>query len=208
MRTTVGFPILVIASLLAYAVSANEPAKGDLPAECSLPTTLAFAEGIKSLLSRSEESGQNPRELWSKDATFRKWAASPKSTLFEIERYLRCSPKASPSQVELATLTLECLDFDAYLDCLKRLSRVAKSDAGEWALYYAVAPGFLHWSMRLASNYTAAKVKSTLKVVENAPNATPALQRMIIEILDGSTKQAIGKNPVKPFLTCGAGASK
>jgi hypothetical protein len=31
---------------------------------------------------------------------------------------------------------------------------------------------------------------------------------MIIEILDGSTKKAIGKNPVKPFLTCGAGASK
>jgi hypothetical protein len=208
MRTTVGFPILVIASLVACAVSANEPAKAGLPAECGSPTALVFAEGIKSLLSRSEESRQDSRELWSKDASFRKWAASPKSTLFEIERYLRCGPKASPSQMELATLTLQCLDFDAYLDYLKRLSRVAKSDAGEWALYYAVAPGVLRWSTRLASNYTAANVKSTLKVVENAPNATPALQRMIIEILDGSTKKAIGKNPVKPFLTCGAGASK
>ncbi len=77
-----------------------------------------------------------------------------------------------------------------------------------WALYYAMAPGLLRWSTRLASNYTAANVKSTLKVVADSHNATPALQRMIIEILDGSTKQAIGKNPVKPFLTCGAGASK
>ena len=208
MRTTVGFPILVIASLLAYAVSANETAKAGLPAECSSPTALGFAEGIKSLLSRSEESRQNPRELWSKDATFRKWAASPKSTLPVVERHLRCGPRASPSEVELATATLQCLDFDAYLAYLKRLSQTAKSDSVGWALYYAMAPGLLRWSTRLASNYTAANVKSTLKVVADSHNATPALQRMIIEILDGSTKKAIGKNPVKPFLTCGAGASK
>jgi hypothetical protein len=207
MRTAVSFPILIIASLLARVVSANEPAKAGVPEECSLPSALSFSEGIKSVLSRSEEPKQNPRDLWSKDATFRGWAASPKSTVSEVERYFRCSPKASPSEVELATLTLQCLSFDAYLDYLKRLSREAKSNAGEWALYYAVAPGLLRWSTRLASNYTTAKVKSTLKVVANSPSATPALQRMTIEILDGSTKKAMKKSPVKLFPTCGAGAS-
>ncbi len=148
------------------------------------------------------------QERWSKDATFRKWAASPKSTLAEVDRYLRCTPAASPTEVELATLTLQCLDFGAYLNHLKGLSRAAKNDAVGWGLYYALAPGFLRWSTQVAVKYTDAKVKSTLKEVARSANANTTVQKMIIEILDGSAKKAVAKRPIAPILTCGARAEE
>lgn len=231
MRTSIAFPIVVITSLLASKLLAGEPAQSGSPAECGSPEALAFSKGIKDVLSRSEQAGKNqqqprrppqepsqdlPREppqdlrqeRWSKDATFRQWAVSPKSTLAEVDRYLRCTPMASPMEVELATLTLQCLDFGAYLNYLKGLSLVAKNDAVGWGLYYALAPGFLRWSTQVAARYTDAKVKSTLKEVARSANANTTVQKMIIEILDGSAKKAMAKRPIKPILTCGARAGK
>ena len=147
-------------------------------------------------------------ELWSKDTTFRKWVASPKSTLADVDRYLRCTPTASPTEVELATLSLQCLDFRAYLSYLNGLSLAAKNDAVGWGLYYAIAPGFLSWSTHLAAKYTDAKAKSTLKGVARSANANTTVQKMISEILDGTAKKAIAMRPIKPILTCGARAGK
>jgi hypothetical protein len=208
MRTRIGPTILVIASLVASEVSANEPAKSGSPAECSSPSALAFGKVIKGAVARSAKSGKNAEASWTKNPDFRKWAAEPKSTLAEVERYLRCSPTATASEVRLAMLTLHCLEFDAYLDHLKRLSQAAKSEAVGRALFYALAPGFLRSSNQLASDYADANVKSILKLVMTSPNATPGLQRMVVEILDGSTKKALEEHPAKPLLTCASGASK
>jgi len=208
MHMRICLPIVVIASLLACEVSAKEAAKSSAPAECRSRSALAFGKAIKGERARSEKAGKNTQASWIENANFRQWVVKPESTLAEVESYLRCNPLATVSEVPLAMLTLYCLDFDAYLEFLDWLSQAAKSDALGRALYYAVAPGFLQSSKRLASDYADAKVKSVLKVVATSPNATPGVQRMIIEILDGTTKKEMEKNPAKPLLTCESGASK
>jgi len=92
-------------------------------------------------------------------------------------------------------LTLHCLEFDAYLEPPQAASQAAKSEAVGRALFYALAPGFLRSSNQLASDYADANVKSILKLVMTSPNATPGLQRMVVEILDGSTKKAWRSTP-------------
>ena len=208
MHMRIYFPILVLASFLAREVSANEATKSGAPAECSSRSALALGKAIKDDRARSEKSGKNTQASWIENADFRQRVARPKSTLAEVERYLRCSPLATVPEVPLAVLTLHCLDFEAYLSFLDWLSHTAKSEAVGRALYYALAPGLLRSSERLASDYADPNVKSVLKVVATSPNATPGVQRMIMEILDGSTQKAMEKNPAKPLLTCAAGAGE
>jgi hypothetical protein len=205
MHSRVGFPVLVIASIFACTASANEPAKPSSPAECRSPSLRAFGKEIKGILARSQKAGKNPHESWSKDATFRKLAASPKSTLAKVELTLRCSPPTDPSQVEIASLALQCLDLQAYLDYVKRLAKAPKSDAMGWAMFHAIVPG-PRWSTRLALNYSNPEVSSTLKEIIRTPNVSLAMQKIISEILDGSAKKELEKNPVKPLLTCGSGS--
>jgi hypothetical protein len=205
MRSTIGFAILVVTSLFARRLSANEPEKSESPAECNSPSALAFGKAIKGVLAQYEQSGRNQQELSNKDANFREWVANPKSMLADFESYVRCNPIAPTSELQLATVALQCLDFGSYLDYLKRLSQATKSEAAESALFYALAPGFLRSNAQLVAKNADPSVKSTLKVVAKSPNASPALRRMIIEILDGSAKKALKANPVKPLLSCESG---
>jgi len=65
--------------------------------------------------------------------------------------------------VELATLTLQCLSFDAYLDYLKRALPGSQEQCRGMGAVLRRGAGAPPWSTRLASNYTTAKVKSTLQ---------------------------------------------
>jgi hypothetical protein len=205
MHSIVGFPVLVIVSIFACTAFANEPGKSSLPAECRSPSLRAFGKEIKGILARSEKAGKNPHESWSKDSAFRKLATGPKSTLAKVELTLHCTPPTDPSEVEIASLALQCLDLQAYLDYVKRLSKAPKSDAIGWAIYHAIVPG-PRWSTRLALNHTNPEVSSTLTEIMRTPNVSLAMQKIISEILDGSAKKELEKNAVKPLLTCGSGS--
>jgi len=175
-------------------------ANGDLMAtECSSASVVQFGKAIKGVLAQPK----NPLEAASNDAGIQKLAASPISIVAIVESYLGCNPSARPSEVEIAISTLQCLPLKAYLGFVEHLSHAAKSEPVETGLFYAVAPTYpLGW--RLAVNRTDKRVKSTLREVIHSPNATPALQKIVLEIGDGSAVKALAKNPPKPLLKCGS----
>jgi len=206
MRNSACFLTMVVVFLLldgGSITAQSSSAKTNSLAECGSATVTAFAQTIKGILLRSEKTRENPLDGASKDADIRKLAANAKSAVSIVEGYLRCSPSATSSEVEIAVMILQCLPLDAYLGFVDHLSQVNKSEAAEWGLYYAVTPTF-PWSSRLALKHANARVRSTLGRVGRSPNVTPELQRIVLEILDGTTRRSLTESPVKPLLQCGS----
>jgi hypothetical protein len=204
MRIQIGLLVTIITSLLARQSSAVQPAQPSLPAECKAPSVKAFDKTIKNLLSLSQASGKPLPEFWSKDATFRKFARSPKTTLSAVEKHIRCYQDQSLDEAWLASLTLVCVDLPAQLQYIKRLAQAPKSQVNGWALYYAVWPG-RSWSNTLALNYKDENVRAALREVAPSPNATPGLQRLVMEILDGVAKNTVDDTHPEMLLSCESG---
>ncbi len=199
MRRPIAFVITMVTTFLACDTFAGEPG----PPECSTSAARAFRAAVKRLQSRSQKTGKDLYGVVSADATFRKWVNNSKATVVDVEQYLHCGAAASAFEAQIAVLPLQCLDLEAYLDFLKRIAEAPKNQTIEWALFYAISPGD-SWSSRLALSYTDPKVKSTLGAVANSPNATPGLQRIVMEILDGRTAKALEKKNTKLALSCPA----
>lgn len=172
---------------------------GPAPKECRAPSVRAFGKTVKAVLARAEKSGKNLQEAWSKDKIFMGWIGTPKTTLSAVDLYLSCTPYAPPAEVQLVISALQCLDLDTYLDFLRRLAKEPKGQVTESAMYYALSPGD-RFSTRLATEHANPAVNAALKEVVNSPNLTPALQRMVIEMLDGTAAKAI--KPGSPLLSC------
>ena len=196
MRIRACFLNTIVALLLANGdlmAAEGTSSKAESSSTCGSTSVVAFGKTVKGVLERSKRTQRHTRDVARKDPILRNLATNARATVAIVESYLRCNPSTSASEVEIAIMTLQRLSLDAYLDFVARLAHAGKSEAGELGLYYAVAPGF-PWSLRLALNYTDARVKSTLDEVDRSPNATPALQRMVLEIRDGSA----AKKPEEP----------
>jgi hypothetical protein len=188
-------------SSFGYRAAAAEANKSEIPKECAAPSVKAFDKAVNEVLKQTELPEKDPDTLWSKNPTFLKWVNSPKSTLTDVEKHLRCYPSQALEEVRMLSAALACADVDSHLAYIQRLTQAHTSKVNGWALHYAVAPGD-RWSTKLSLSYSRADVRSTLEGVAHSSNVTPGLQRIILEILNGTANSALAANPVKPLVTC------
>ena len=193
--------MLALFATLFISFHAHPLAAAGADAACGSPSAKAFYKAVQGLLTRSRKHGKDPEEFWSKDATFRKWVANPKSILPAVEGYLQCHPSEVADEVQVMTVPLQCLDLATYLDYVRRLTQAPKSTGYEFALHYAVAPG-ARWTNLLALHHDDADVKSVLQEVMRAPNVTPALQMMVSVVQGGGSQMGAASSTVKPLLLC------
>jgi hypothetical protein len=207
MRTIIVLLVTAIAAVQTVQAAASTPTKSDAKAECNTAPARAFKKSVDGLIKKYAPKAEVPDELYSKDPTFRSWVNSPKSTLAEVERFMRCNAAPELEEVRLISLSLVCLDLDSQLAYIGRLAQAPRTQANSWALHYTVSPGN-RWSTRLDLGGEDPNVRNTLGQVFHSPNGTPGLQRIVYEILEGISKKYLSEHPAQQLLTCSATASK